>query len=966
MENLFKESFNIDDTNILKGLDDVEKALLKLKADADALGAEFSDTFKGANDEVKGLASTLGAAAEQAAQANAKQAQSIQTVTKANQSWYQSLKQTIAGWISFGAETTKANTESAKLNTTLSDTTKKLDGISKARADIQKVIATQGGVVQAYQKQELANLDKLEKKYKDLAAAKNDTGSPTPAGAAPATPGASGGGGINQVVGAFSRLAGTAAVVIAFLSKFQAGMDFISRITTSVSAVVTVLVQRIVLLGSAVGDFFSGNFSKAGDDLAAAFSNLGGALVDAAVGAYELEQRIQDLRDITIEQSIFAAQQRVELEKLKSVIDDGTRSINARAAATEKAAVVEKNLAEQAQDRAEAGLRAAKDTLNTLGQTAANKKALAEAEGALSDAIVENAKVDIDLQKHRREFTKERLDLIERERKGLEDIAKAISAINVAIAPEDTLDAQLAKNLQATQKQLDDLEKSRVDALEKLNIIEREKRKEGIAITEADIQKRQDLGELEQKIKDRQLGALLDVITAAADKQIQLDNETRKAKEALAARDEAALEGHIKAIKDLKDGETAILEEQFNAFIVLLEKQADQQRANGENSGKTERLIAEKKFEFGKIINQKRLEAELEAQKALLEAEEAFLVTNSRLNTQADTDRLAAIKSNIELIKAQIDTLGVTDPKAKKKGIWSALGFDDEESKTRAQENIATIIDGIGQLAQARVDDAEAAVQAADDKVKAAEDALSKEEELAKQGLANNTNLRRLELAEAKKARDLALKEETKAKKAQILLDGAVQLSSLITTAANIFKGFSTIPILGQVLAVGAVAAMFASFAVAKAQALKSIPKLRKGEKVQGNTHETGGELRELEHNEQVVGAMEAAGQDVFFDRMRKGHYRGVDLAALAEARSDSRRDPLGESAPRIKALEERRAAANEAMHFRALANAYEASTEKIVSALKERPDIYPWKQGYKERRKTGSVTTTKTVQPSE
>ena len=45
-ENIFKESFNIDDTDIFKGLEDVEKALIKLNKEANDLGTEFTETFK--------------------------------------------------------------------------------------------------------------------------------------------------------------------------------------------------------------------------------------------------------------------------------------------------------------------------------------------------------------------------------------------------------------------------------------------------------------------------------------------------------------------------------------------------------------------------------------------------------------------------------------------------------------------------------------------------------------------------------------------------------------------------------------------------------------------------------------------------------------------------------------------------------------------------------------------------------
>jgi tape measure domain-containing protein len=430
------------------------------------------------------------------------------------------------------------------------------------------------------------------------------------------------------------------------------------------------------------------------------------------------------------------------------------------------------------------------------------------------------------------------------------------------------------------------------------------------------------------------------------DLRIQRDNYEKEVSEKnLKARIENA-----EVTKAINLGLIDVSEERFNAFINTLEKE-----------GVAEKVINEKRFELDQSIKKQRLEAELAFQETLLSLTDA-----------GDTNRLAQVQNSIDLIRAKIETLGTETPGQGRGGkpfsIWTLLGVEDDEQRKNYEKSVALIIDGLNQIAEARVREAEAATQAAEEKVQAAEDALEKEKDIAKDGHANNVSLRQLELADAKKARDQALKDEAKARRAQILLDTAVQGSSLITAAANIFKGFSTIPVLGQVLAVVSVAAMFASFAAAKAQALKAaqVPKLRRGAKIEGRTHEQGGELRELEHNEQVVGAPESAGQDLFFERMRKGAYNGLDLAAIADGRSDNRRNPLGEAAPRIKDLEQRRASADEAARFNALAAAYERVGDKITSAIMAKPDIYPWKGGYKERRKSGNVTTTKVVQPTD
>ena len=405
---------------------------------------------------------------------------------------------------------------------------------------------------------------------------------------------------------------------------------------------------------------------------------------------------------------------------------------------------------------------------------------------------------------------------------------------------------------------------------------------------------------------------------------------------------------NIEAIRDLENKSTDVQEEQFKAFINLLTAQ-----------GADERLIAEKQFEFDQLVKGKRLETELQFQESLL-----------ALTSEGDTKQIEAIKANIELVKAQIATLGTESlkpgDKAGQNSIWSLFGADDKDGKERFDESINIILDGLNKLAEARIAEAAAAVAAAETKVDAAQQALDEELKLKEDGEAANVALRTKELNAAKAARDQALREETKARRAQILLDSATQVSSLITTAANIFKGFSSIPLVGQILAVASVAAMFTAFAASKAVALKAVnaPKLRKGEKVIGRTHEQGGELRELEHNEQVIGAPEAAGNDVFFDNLRKGKYKGLDLAALAERRGDYTNNPLAESASSIRSIERRREAISEQQHFKALEQSYEKVGNRIVDAINKKPVVKPWKSGYKETVTTESGTVTKTVQP--
>lgn len=944
-ENIFRESFNIDDTDILKGLDDVEKALVKIQSEADSLATEFTTAFKDANEGAKGLAATLGQAAEQEAAIRSKQAADLNKVTAANTKWYDSLKQTIGGLVSFSNETKKATDDTQKATAALKENENQLARIERQRAEIAATIATQGGVIQKYQKQEIANLDRLEAKYKAEGAALKDatikkesysaaTGKTSTAGKGLTSS-------ISGVLGIVAKVSGALGIAAVFLNRFQSGLDLISRVTASASAVLNVMVERLVSFGSAIAKVFSGDFSGAANDISAAFTGMGAAIVDAATSAYKLEQRVQALRDVTITQSVEAARSRVELERYKKALDDGTLSVSARIKAQQAAAGIETKLANDAVARASQSLLNEQERFRLSTKTVEDKQKLADAEISLSETIIDANDVTAESEQKLRELRKEaseaRLKQLEEERKALEKLAKDLENLRVQVTPEG-----IEKDLAATSKRFDDLQKITADGIAVLNKIESRR-----GLTDGESAQRDELLAIQVKLEERRQEALLDVVVEYSGKQIDIEEQQQKAKEALAKKDFEAAKAAVKAVSDLRDTETDIQEEQFKAFINLLTAQ-----------GSDEKLIAEKQFEFDQLVNQKRLETKLQFYESLLAITDA-----------GDTTQIESLTKSIELVNAQIATLGTETAKTPKgkdsNSIWKLFGTDDEDGKERFNQNIDIILDGLNKLAEARIAEAAAAVAAAETKVNAAQQDLDEELKIKEDGDAANVALRTKELNAAKAARDQALREETKARRAQILLDGATQVSSLITTAANIFKGFSSIPLVGQILAIAAVASMFTAFAASKAIALKAVnaPKLRKGEKVIGRTHEQGGELRELEHNEQVIGAPESAGQDVFFENMRKGKYRGLDLAAMAERRGDYQ-NPLSDAAPRIHAIERRREAVSEMQHFKALEAAYERVGDKIVQAVNSRPVVKPWKQGYKETVKTQGGTVTKTVQP--
>lgn len=135
---------------------------------------------------------------------------------------------------------------------------------------------------------------------------------------------------------------------------------------------------------------------------------------------------------------------------------------------------------------------------------------------------------------------------------------------------------------------------------------------------------------------------------------------------------------------------------------------------------------------------------------------------------------------------------------------------------------------------------ADQAKELADDEVSAAEQALNREIELRNQGYANDVALRERELADAKKAQKEAAMEQQKIAKEQVLLDAAMQASSMITASANILKNFPN-----PVAWVPMLATMWGAFAYAKVKACQLANKTLKFREggvmlLEGGSHESG------------------------------------------------------------------------------------------------------------------------------
>lgn len=172
--------------------------------------------------------------------------------------------------------------------------------------------------------------------------------------------------------------------------------------------------------------------------------------------------------------------------------------------------------------------------------------------------------------------------------------------------------------------------------------------------------------------------------------------------------------------------------------------------------------------------------------------------------------------------------------------IADVLGFDIDSNQISALNSVFDQAkEALNSWMDARKAAADQAKDLADDEVSAAENALNREIELRNQGYANDVALREKELADAKEKQKQAVELQAKYKKEQVLLDAAMQASSMITASANIFKQF---PIY---VAIPMLATLWGAFGYAKIQAYQQAEKSIKFKEggvmlLEGGSHESG------------------------------------------------------------------------------------------------------------------------------
>lgn len=229
--------------------------------------------------------------------------------------------------------------------------------------------------------------------------------------------------------------------------------------------------------------------------------------------------------------------------------------------------------------------------------------------------------------------------------------------------------------------------------------------------------------------------------------------------------------------------------------------------------------LREAEFNAVKHNQQEIVRFELEQEKTRWEQQIALAEAGALDWSQAQID---AAKATVKGINNQLKDINSFIARISERGLGGALlesmGFNDEQISALS-DAANTVIDQFGAILDAEVELAEKEKELADERVNNAKSALDAEIEARNNGYANNVDTAKKNLALERKNQAEKQKILAQAQRRQQNLDTVLQASSLITASANLWKSFSSIPIVGPALAIAAIATMWTTFAAAKIKA---------------------------------------------------------------------------------------------------------------------------------------------------
>jgi len=172
---------------------------------------------------------------------------------------------------------------------------------------------------------------------------------------------------ISTGIGAFVVAVGS---LVTYFTQTKRGAELLETTLAGLGAAFNVIVDRVSKFGDGIVKLFKGDTKGALEDVKGTFKDIGEEIVNDTKQALALKDAFQKLRDSNRDLNVETAKRRSEIEELKLIAEDVTKSEEERLEAAEKAFDIENELLDKRIANAEEELRIQKEE-NALGESKA-------------------------------------------------------------------------------------------------------------------------------------------------------------------------------------------------------------------------------------------------------------------------------------------------------------------------------------------------------------------------------------------------------------------------------------------------------------------------------------------------------------------------------------------------------------------------------------------------------------------
>ena len=185
--------------------------------------------------------------------------------------------------------------------------------------------------------------------------------------------------------------------LVTYFTQTKRGAEQLQVAFKAVGATISVLTDRISQIGGAIVKVFKGDFKGAAEDAKSAVKGVTTEIVEETKQMIGLTKAQQELRDSQRELNIETAKRRSEVQALKLIAEDTTKTEKERLDAAEKAFKIEKELTDKRVENAQIALDIKRQEVEASESTAEDLDELAQLEIDLFNIQEESVGKQIEL-----------------------------------------------------------------------------------------------------------------------------------------------------------------------------------------------------------------------------------------------------------------------------------------------------------------------------------------------------------------------------------------------------------------------------------------------------------------------------------------------------------------------------------------------------------------------------------------